>query len=74
MFFEVAPLSDVFEQIAFTEEQAKKIGEFVARTLGQQGDGQFEVITDDETQIEIPNSRFTYPQEFFIEQNEDESD
>lgn len=68
MFFEIEPLSDKFEQMAFTEEQAKKIGNFVSEVLGfdpKQPEKGFVINTDDDIEINVPNARFFYSPEFF---------
>lgn len=67
MFYEIEPLSDKFQQMAFTEEQTKKIGNFVSELLGfdpNNPEKGFEITTDDEVEINVPNARFFYPAEF----------
>jgi hypothetical protein len=73
MFFETSPLSDHFEKIAFTEKQAKDIGNYVAEVLGSKDGGEFVIHTDDDVEIDVPNAKYTYPPEFFIKEDEEDN-
>lgn len=70
VFMEISPLTDSFEQIAFTHEQAKQMRDAIARIIAptldlEKEDQEFDIVTNDEMKILLPNIRDEYDEQFF---------
>lgn len=68
-FMEIAPLTDKFQQIVLTEKQAQQMRDSLFRILSgvedeKQEFNQFDVTTNDDIEIILPNVRDAYGQEF----------
>ena len=70
-FMEIKPLSDKFQQIALTQAQAKKVRDAIYQAIVPGADlskgGTFDVTTNDDVEIVLPNIRDYYDAKFFEE-------
>lgn len=78
-FMEVEPLTDKFEQIALTKPQAKAMRDALYEILtgfkpGTKDDEGFSVDLNDEVQVQLPNVRDYYEQNFFDQNPSVDSD
>lgn len=64
VFMEAEPLTDKFEQVMFTKEQAKKMRDGITKALVPaaklNADVSFEIITNDKLSITLPNVKDCY--------------
>lgn len=68
---EIKPLSDKFQQIALTKAQAKKVRDAIYLAIVPGADlnkrNTFDVTTNDDVEIVLPNIRDYYDDKFFEE-------
>jgi len=63
VMFEPKPNSDEFFQVKFTEEQVKKVRDFIAHEVLGVKDGEFVVTCEDDHRVTFPNIKDYYSPE-----------